>query len=103
MPRIQLESNNVVYEYIFNLLANLFQEIFKFCQSKSEREKIELDDGFAVAFGLKQPKVCSIQVLKYISIVNIYIFIEFKSENIYILFNLGHYDSERRRRIRSQT
>ena len=34
-----------------------FQQIFQFCQAQSERQKVELEDGFAVAVGLKQPKV----------------------------------------------
>ena len=39
------------------LLLYLFQQIFQFCQVQSERQKVELEDGFAVAVGLKQPKV----------------------------------------------
>nr|XP_022323447.1 uncharacterized protein LOC111124659 isoform X2 [Crassostrea virginica] len=53
------EDDDIFPNTLF-ILQNIVTEIFKFCQSKTEKEKIELEDGFAVAFGLKQPKVIMI-------------------------------------------
>ncbi|XP_022323445.2 uncharacterized protein LOC111124658 isoform X3 [Crassostrea virginica] len=51
------EDDDDIFPDTLFILQNILTQIFQFCQAQSERQKVELEDGFAVAVGLKQPKV----------------------------------------------